>query len=93
MSSVLKPYARIKVKIREYEDKETGKTKSVYQEIGTLLSSPHGSHMAIKFDAIPVSQFKDGEHQPWNGWANVFKIEEFESQTTESDNTDQDVQI
>lgn len=75
MSSSLKPYAEIKVKIREYED-ENGKKKGVYQKVGTLFSSPHGTHMAVKIESLPVQQFKDGEYEPWNGWCNVFKIED-----------------
>lgn len=65
----LKPYADLKVKIREYTDKD-GKTKGVYMQIGTLFSSPHGSHMAIKMDSIPVGE--------WNGWVSVYKRDDFE---------------
>lgn len=59
------PWADLKVKIREYQDKETGKTKGVYQTIGTMFSSPHGSHLAIKIDSIPVTE--------WNGWVSVYQ--------------------
>lgn len=77
--SALQPYAELKVKVREYEG-EDGKTKGVYQKVGTLFSSPHGSHMAVKIEAIPVTMFKDGEHHNWNGWCNVFKIESAEQE-------------
>lgn len=66
--SNLKPYATLKAKVREYEDKETGKTKGVYIEVGTLFASPHFSHMAIKIEAVPV-----GEN--WNGWISVYPKE------------------
>lgn len=64
MSDKLKPYADLKVKTREYQDKD-GKTKGVWLTIGTLFSSPHGSHMSIKIDALPVGT-------EWNGYAAVF---------------------
>lgn len=76
----LKPYARLKAKVREYEDKETGKMKGVYVEIGTLFSSPHGSHMAVKIDTIPVAD--------WNGWVSVFKIEGFEEASEDKEDED-----
>lgn len=65
----LKPYATLKAKIREYEDKD-GNTKSVYQEIGTLFASPHFSNMVIKLDTVPVGQ--------WNGWVNIYPKEKTE---------------
>lgn len=68
----LKPYADLKVRTREYTDKD-GKTKGVYEKVGTLFSSPHGSHMAIKLDTIPVGN--------WEGWLNVYKREEAEQET------------
>ena len=91
-NSSLKPFADLKVKIREYED-EDGKTKGVYQKIGTLWSTPHGSNMAIKIDAIPVQMFKKGEHQHWDGWANVFKIEGAEQEIETDQNKTEDFNV
>lgn len=71
----MQPYADLKVKTREFKDKE-GKTKGVYQTIGTLFSSPHGSHMSIKLDTVPVGE--------WNGWINVYPREE-NRQLTQND--------
>lgn len=84
--SSLKPYADLKVKTREYTDKD-GKTKGVYEKVGTLFSSPHGSHMAIKLDTIPVGN--------WEGWLNVYKKEEA-TQVTSQETTNEvssDIQL
>lgn len=61
----LQPYADLKYKSRTYIDKETGKEKGVWVQIGTLFSSPHGSNMTIKLDTVPVGD--------WNGWISVYK--------------------
>lgn len=71
----LKPYADLKYKARTYTDSE-GKEKSVWVQIGTLFSSPHGSNMTIKLDTVPVGE--------WTGWVSVFKREGFE-ETSEAD--------
>lgn len=71
-----KPTAELKVKIREYEDKETKKMKGVWQTVGTLWSTPHGSSQFVTLDAIPVNTFKDGERVPFDGRISVFKREE-----------------
>lgn len=65
----LKPYADVKARVREYTDKD-GKTKGVYEKVGTLFATPHLSHMALKIDSIPVGN-------EWNGWVSVFKREDF----------------
>lgn len=65
----LRPIADLKVKTREYVDKD-GKTKGVWITVGTLFSTPHGSNMSIKIDAIPTGD--------WNGFVSVFKREEQE---------------
>lgn len=67
-NSSLRPYGNIRAKVREYTDKETGKTKGVYIDVGTLFASPHFSHMAIKIDAMPVGL-------EWNGWLSVYPKE------------------
>jgi hypothetical protein len=70
MSSNLKPYADLKVKVREYTDNNDGKTKGVYVKVGTLMASPHLSHMFIVLEAIPI--VKD-----WDGAVSVFKRDDF----------------
>ena len=75
--SALKPYADLKYKSREYEDKETGKMKGVWLTVGTLFSSPHGSNMSIKLDCVPVGD-------EWNGWLSVFPRER-QAENKESD--------
>ncbi len=76
MTSSLKPYAVLKVKVREYTDPE-GKTKGVYTKIGTLFSSPHHSHMFVSLESIPVG-VKD-----WDGAVSVFKRDDWEESTNE----------
>lgn len=76
MDSKLKPIADLKVKVREYEDKETGKMKGVWMTVGTLFSSPHGSHQAIKLDSIPTGE--------WNGWISVYQREEKDEKSKEN---------
>ena len=68
--SKLKPYADLKVKTRTYIDKD-GKEKGVWLTIGTLFSSPHGSNLTIKIDAIPTGD--------WNGFVSIFKREQPEN--------------
>lgn len=65
--SKLTPYADLKYKVRTYTDKD-GKEKGVWQTVGTLFSTPHGSRMSIKLDSVPVGD--------WNGWLSVYKREE-----------------
>lgn len=65
--SDLKPTADIKFKVRTYTDKD-GKEKGVWLTVGTLFSSPHGSHQSIKIDTIPAGE--------WNGWLSVYPREE-----------------
>lgn len=71
--SKLKPYARVKAKVREYTDSE-GNTKGVYTDIGTLFASPHFSNITIKLDAVPIGNY-------WGGWLSIFKIEDKEDYT------------
>lgn len=82
--SKLKPYGDIKVKIREYEDKETGKTKGVYQKVGTLFTTPHMSRISIKLDVIPPLHTTDG-------WLNVYKNEEPEQAPRDNAPSETDV--
>lgn len=65
--SKLKPHADLKYKARTYTDAD-GKEKGVWVTVGTLFSSPHGSHMAIKMDTMPVGE--------WNGWISVYPRED-----------------
>lgn len=67
MSNSLKPTADLKYKVRTYKDKD-GKEKGVWHTVGTLFSSPNGSHQAIKLDSIPAAE--------WNGWLSVYKRDE-----------------
>lgn len=76
--SSLKPVADLKFKARTYIDKD-GKEKGVWVKVGTLFSSPHGSNMTIKLDAVPVGE--------WNGWLSVYKREDQEYE----DVTDEDI--
>lgn len=64
--SKLQPHADLKYKARTYTDKD-GKEKGVWIQVGTLFSTPHGSHMSIKLDTVPVGE--------WNGWLSVFPRE------------------
>ena len=64
MSKSLRPVADLKARIGSYTDKE-GKEKGRYVKVGTLFSSPHGSHQAIKMDSMPISA-------DWDGWVSVF---------------------
>jgi hypothetical protein len=66
----LRRYADLTVVTGTYE--KDGKTKNRYAKVGTLLATPHFSHMAIKLDVLPMS----GE-----GWLNVFPIERQEGET------------
>ena len=75
--SKLQPYADLKYKARTYIDKETGKEKGVWIQIGTLFSSPHGSNMTIKLDTVPVGE--------WNGWVSIFKREAAEEKAETKD--------
>jgi len=72
MNDKLLPYADLKYKARTYKDKETGKEKGVWVTVGTLFSTPHGSHMSVKLDTVPVGEF--------NGWLSVYKREESSQQ-------------
>jgi len=76
--SKLKPIADLKYKARTYIDKETGKEKGVWEKLGTLFSSPHGSNMAIKLDTIPVGN-------EFNGWVSVYKREQTEDSEVKSE--------
>jgi hypothetical protein len=82
MSTKLKPYADLKVKVREYEDKETGKTKGVYVKVGTLFASPHFSHMFISMEAIPVKA-------EWDGAVSVFPREDAEQGKEDAEKTNE----
>lgn len=76
-SSNLKPYADLKVKVREYTDKD-GNTKGVWREIGTLFSSPHQSNMFISIDTLPLVDFSKGLTVA------VFKREDFDTTNNET---------
>jgi hypothetical protein len=73
--SSLRPYADLKAKVREYEDKD-GKTKGVYVKVGTLFASPHLSHMFISIEALPIGT--------WDGAVSVFKREDATQSIDES---------
>lgn len=78
------PVADLKVKTREYTDKETGKLKGVWNTVGTLWSTEHGSSQFITLDSIPVTVFKDGEKIPFDGRVSVFRREEFNNAESDS---------
>lgn len=80
----MKPYADLKVKTREYKDKD-GNTKSVYTTIGTMFTSEHKSHMSIKLDTVPVGE--------WNGWVSVFVREDKEDKPKDILPDDDDYKI
>jgi len=71
-----KPRADLKVKTREYT--KDGETKGVWQTVGTIFSTPHGSSEFIVLDSIPFHSFENGEQVPFNGKISVFNKEEFE---------------
>lgn len=75
--SGLRPYAKLMYKSRTYKDKD-GKEKGVWLQVGTLFSSPHGSNMTVKMDAIPAGN-------EWTGWLGVFKIEQSDNAEGNSD--------
>lgn len=81
MNDKLKPYADLKYKARTYIDKD-GKEKGVWITVGTLFSTPHGSHMSIKMDTVPVGE--------WNGWLSVYKREDAEEVKPKQDNLPDD---
>lgn len=74
--SKLKPYADLKYKARTYTD-ENGKEKGVWVTVGTLFCTPHGSHMSVKLDTVPVGEF--------NGWLSVFEREDKKQEFTNKD--------
>lgn len=79
--SQYKPFAEMKVKVREYKDKETGKMKGVWITIGTIFSTPHGSSMFGALESIPVTSLdRDGNRVPFDGKFSVFKREDFDGQ-------------
>lgn len=76
--SEYRPYADLKVKIREYDDRETGKKKGVWASVGTILATPHLSSMFIVLDSIPVNSLdKSGNKAPFDGRVSVFKRDDF----------------
>lgn len=78
----LKRYADLTVVTGTYE--KDGKTKNRYSKVGTLLATPHFSHMAIKLDVLPMSG---------DGWLSVFPIEKQDTQeaTNAKDVTIEDI--
>jgi len=54
--AVFKKIATLKVKNGTY--KKDGEEKNLYHEVGVLLSSPHGSQLAIKLHATATSEPK-----------------------------------
>lgn len=79
--SQYRPFAELKVKVREYDDKETGKKKGVWLSVGTIFSTPHGSSMFMVLDSIPVNSLdKDGKKVPFDGRVSIFKREDFGEQ-------------
>jgi len=85
--SQYKPVSDLKVKVREYE--KDGKTKGVWQTVGALWSTPHGSSQFITLDAIPLTSFKDGEKIPFDGRISIFNREE-NQEFSEKEYADQD---
>lgn len=70
--SQYKPVADLKVKTREYQDKDTGKVKGVWSTVGTLWETPHASSRFITIESIPITIFKDGEKVPFDGRISIF---------------------
>lgn len=76
-----RPFAELKVKVREYDDRETGKKKGVWVTIGTIFSTPHGSSMFGVLESVPVSSLdKNGNKVPFDGRFSVFKRDDFDGQ-------------
>lgn len=76
-----RPFAELKVKVREYDDKETGKKKGVWVTMGTIFSTPHQSSMFGVLESIPVSSLdKNGNKIPFDGRFSIFRREDFGDQ-------------
>lgn len=76
-----RPYADLKVKVREYKDKETNKMKGVWMSVGTIFATPHGTSQFMVIDAIPINSLdKDGKRIPFDGRVSIFKREDFGAQ-------------
>lgn len=83
MNKQIKPYADLKVKVREYEGLD-GKVKGAYVKIGTLFASPHFTHMFINIEALPLNIAL------WDGSVSVFKRTDA-TQSTDDSNNDVDL--
>ena len=68
--SKLRPFADLKVKVREYTG-EDGKKKGVYAKFGTLFATPHLTHMFVAVESIPVN---------FDGKVSVFKRDDFQEE-------------
>lgn len=88
--SKYQPIADLKVKIREYQDKD-GKTKGVWSTVGTMWSTEHGSSQFITLDSVPLNTFKDGERFPFDGRLSIFRREEFNNAESDRKMTQFDV--
>lgn len=74
-----RPYADLKVKIREY--KSEGKMKGVWFHVGTIFATPHLSSQFMTIEGLPINCLdKDGNTVPFNGKVTIFKRDDFASQ-------------
>jgi hypothetical protein len=79
--SKYRPYADLKVKVREYDDKETGKKKGVWMSVGTIFATPHLSSQFMVMDALPINSLdREGNKIPFDGKVSIFKRDDFASQ-------------
>lgn len=79
--SEYRPYADLKVKVREYDDKETGKKKGVWIQVGTIFATPHLSSQFMVLDSMPITALdRDGKKAPFDGKVSIFKRDDFGSQ-------------
>jgi len=76
-----RPYADLKVKVHEYDDKETGKKKGVWMSVGTIFATPHLSSQFMVMDALPINSLnRDGNKIPFDGKVSIFKRDDFGDQ-------------
>lgn len=61
------------VSIGEYEDRQTGKKKQQYRNVGAVLVNDEG-RMSLKLELIPASGF--------NGWINFYEPKPREEKPT-----------
>lgn len=79
--SKYRPYADLKVKTREYDDRESGKKKGVWFHVGTIFATPHLSSQFMVIEGLPINCLdKDGNKIPFDGKVTIFKRDDFTEQ-------------